>query len=141
MVFQTDLELEVPPDLDDNNCMMNENCKVERCYNRRNTSLVGYLESSWDEIDEMFGPIAEECRQYQSCDKSYNDWWLLINGEPVFIYDYKESRSYLSSEKIMFHVGGKSIQALFELMCVGFKPEQVLTQSDFRDRVFAKFSA
>ena len=141
MVFQTDLELEVPPDLDDNNCMMNENCKVERCYNRRNTSLVGYLESSWDEIDEMFGPIAEECRQYQSGDKSYNDWWLPINGEPVFIYDYKESRSYLSSEKMTFHVGGKSIQALFELMCVGFKPEQVLTQSDYRDRVFAKFSA
>ena len=28
MVFQTDLELEVPSDLDDNNCMMNE-MKVE----------------------------------------------------------------------------------------------------------------
>ena len=122
--------------------MMNEmKARVERSYNRKDTSLVGYLESSWDEINEIFGPIAEECREYQTCDKSYNDWWLLINGEPVFIYDYKESRSYLSSEKIMFHVGGKSIQALFELMCVGFKPEQVLTQSDFRDRVFAKFSA
>ena len=120
---------------------MNENCKVERCYNRKNTSLVGYLETSWDEIDEMFGPIAEECREYQTCDKTYNDWAFLINGEPVFIYDYKESRSYLSSEKIMFHVGGKSIQALFELMCVGFKPSQVLTMSDFRERVFAKFSA
>ena len=120
---------------------MNENCKVERSYNRKNTSLVGYLESSWDEIDEIFGPIAEECRVHQGCDKSFNDWEFLINGEPVYIYDYKESRSYLSSEKIMFHVGGKSIQALFELMCVGFKPEQVLTQSDYRDRLFAKFSA
>ena len=120
---------------------MNENCKVDRCYNRKNTSLVGYLESSWDEIDEMFGPIAEECRVHQACDKSFNDWEFLINGEPVYIYDYKESRSYLSSEKIMFHVGGKSIQALFELMCVGFKSEQVLTMSDYRERAFAKFSA
>ena len=121
--------------------MMNENCKVERSYNRKGTGLVGYVETSWDEIDEIFGPIAEECREYQVCDKSYNNWEFLINGEPVYIYDYKESRSYMGCEKMTFHVGGRSIQALFELMCVGFKSEQVLTMSDYRERVFAKFSA
>ena len=141
MVFQTDLELEVPPDLDDNNCMMNEmKAKVERCYNRRNTSLVGYVETTWNEINEIFGPIAEECRMSNG-DKSFNEWEFLINGEPVCIYDYKEGAWYNGETPITFHVGGKSIQALFELMVVGFKPEQVLTQSDYRDRVFAKFSA
>ena len=121
--------------------MVNEmKATVERSYNRKDTSLVGYLESSWDEINEMFGPIAEECREYQTCAKTYNDWAFLINGEPVYIYDYKEERSYMGSEKIMFHVGGRSIQALFELMCVGFKTEQVLTMSDFRERMWAKFA-
>ena len=121
--------------------MMNEmKAKVERCYSRRNTSLVGYVETTWNEINEIFGPIAEECR-ISDGDKSFNQWEFLINGETVCIYDYKEGAWYNGETPITFHVGGKSIQALFELMVVGFKPEQVLTQSDYRDRVFAKFSA
>ena len=47
--------LEVPPDLDDNSCMMNEMNKVEPLGNRKDTSLVGYVETSWYEIDAIFG--------------------------------------------------------------------------------------
>ena len=119
--------------------MMNEmKAKVERCYNRKNTSLVGYVETTWNEINEIFGPIAEECRVH-GCDKSQNEWEFTINGEPVCIYDYKEGAWYNGTAPITFHVGGRSIQALFELMCVGFKSSQVLTMSDYRERCFAKF--
>ena len=114
---------------------MNNVCKL---YEVGQNSLVGYIETTWEDINEKFGEeLAEDCRN-EGSDKSYNEWCFEINGTPVCIYDYKEPRSYLSCETMLFHVGSTSIQALFELMCVGFEPTNIMTREEYVNKRFGK---
>ena len=104
------------------------------------TSLVGYIECAQCELESVFGtPMSEIDEEWPSDGKTQNEWWVRINGSPMTIYDYKEDRPYEDYEKIMFHVGGESIQALFELMAVGFDSSQVLTRNELYNRRFSNF--
>ena len=99
-------------------------------------SIVGYLTTTKDELVRLFGDPSDEKDEY----KTQNAWNLKMNGEMVCIYDYKLDNKYEDWDIIEFHVAGKSIQALFELMVVGFEPSQVLTFQERRDRMWAKFA-
>ncbi len=106
-------------------------------------SLVGYIECTQCELESVFGTPTNETLADEWTDdpKVQNEWWLRINETTLTIYDYKEERHYLDCEKIMFHVGSnKGIQALFELMAVGFEPAQVLTREEFYNKRFGHFA-
>ena len=118
--------------------------KIEVLWDRddlKNTSLVGYIECTQCDLESVFGvPASEIDEEWPSDGKTQNEWWVRINGTVVIIYDYKEDRHYLDEETMMFHVAGESIQALFELMVVGFDAAQVLTREEFYNKRFGNFA-
>ena len=90
----------------------------------------------------MFGTPTNEtmAEEWKDDPKVSSEWWLRINETALTIYDYKENRPPAPDDKIMWHVGSKSIQALFELMAVGFEPSQVLTREEFYNKRFGSFA-
>tara|TARA_Y100000310_G_C20631146_1_gene788713 strand:+ start:715 stop:1086 length:372 start_codon:yes stop_codon:yes gene_type:complete len=109
----------------------------------KNCSLVGYIECTKHELEDKFGKnglaINREEDGYDD-PKVQNEWWVRINETNMTIYDYKEERPIADDDKIIWHVGSKGIQALFELMAVGFEPAQVLTREEFYNKRFSNFA-
>ena len=103
----------------------------------KNNSLVGYIECAQCELESVFGTPTNETLGEKWVDdpKVQNEWWLKINGTTLAIYDYKMYKEIPRDERITWHIGSSSIQALFELMVVGFDSKQVLTCSEYRDRL------
>jgi hypothetical protein len=104
----------------------------------KDSSLVGYIECAKCELESVFGRPTNEYEGNEVADdgKVQHEWWLKINGTALTIYDYKMYREIDDDEKITWHIGSSSIQALFELMVVGFDSSQVLTCSDYREKLF-----
>ena len=82
------------------------------------TSLRGYLDARYSELVELFGPPLVDGDGY----KVDAEWNLVFNDETmVTIYNYKTGKNYrkangLNVEDIeVWHVGGKSISAVFAL--------------------------
>ena len=107
----------------------------------KNCSLVGYIECAQCELESVFGTPTNETlgKEWTDDPKVQVEWWLRINETALTIYDYKEGRPIASDDKVMWHVGCKSIQGLFELMAVGFEPAQVLTRDQFYNKRFSEF--
>ena len=106
----------------------------------KNSSVTGYIECTQNELESVFGTPTNETMAEEWTDdpKVQAEWWIRINETKLTIYDYKEDRPIASDDKIMWHVGSnQGIQALFELMAVGFEPAQVLTREEMRNRLFA----
>jgi hypothetical protein len=106
-------------------------------------SLVGYIECTKHELEDKFGKnglaINREEGGYDD-PKVQNEWWVRINETKLTIYDYKEDRPIADDDKIIWHIGSdQGIQALFELMVVGFEPAQVLTREEFYNKRFGNF--
>ena len=107
-------------------------------------SLVGYIECAKCELESVFGRAGSEINFEEGGfddPKVQYEWWLRINETKLTIYDYKEDRPIADDDKVIWHVGSnKGIQALFELMAVGFEPAQVLTREEFYNKRFGHFA-
>jgi len=121
--------------------------KIEVLWDREdinNCSLTGYVECTKSDLESVFGKNGLEVNVEEGGDpdpKTTNEWWVRINETVVVIYDYKEDRPIAADDKIIWHVSSNNgIQALFELMVVGFKPEQVLTREEYYNRRFRNFA-
>ena len=126
--------------------MMNEmKNKIEKLWDFdqiKGCSLVGYIECTQCELESVFGTPTNETLADEWTDdpKVQNEWWVRINETKLTIYDYKEDRPIADDDKVIWHVGSnKGIQALFELMAVGFEPAQVLTREEFYNKRFGAF--
>ena len=119
--------------------MKNEIEKLWKFDSIKNCSLTGYIECTQDELESVFGtPTSETLGEEWTDDpKVQAEWWVRINETNLTIYDYKENKPSDRDDKIMWHVGSnQGIQALFELMAVGFEPAQVLTRDEFYNKLF-----
>ena len=75
------------------------------------TSLMGYVSASYDELVRLFGEPNSSGDEY----KVDVEWMMLINGEPVTIYNYKDGPNYLGKTarhpkywgSYDWHIGGK----------------------------------
>ena len=119
--------------------MKNEIEKLWKFDSVKNTGCVGYIECAQCELESVFGTPTNEAEgnEVGNDTKVQKEWWLRINETALTIYDYKEDNAIESDQKVMWHVGCKSIQGLFELMAVGFDPSQVLTREEFYNKRFA----
>jgi len=122
--------------------MMNEIEKLWEFDSIKNCSVTGYIECAKCELESVFGtPTNEQIDDWTDDPKVTSEWWLRINETVLTIYDYKENRPPADDDKIMWHVGSnQGIQALFELMAVGFEPSQVLTREEFYNKRFGSFA-
>ena len=126
--------------------MMNKKDEIEKLWkfdSIKNCSLTGYIECTQDELEDVFGPPTNEemAEEWTDDPKVQAEWWVRINETNLTIYDYKEDKPSAGDDKIMWHVGSnQGIQALFELMAIGFKPSQVLTRDEFYNKRFSEFA-
>jgi hypothetical protein len=79
------------------------------------TSLVGYFDATWTDLNTIFGPIP--VYELSADDKTSISISLRIDKEVITIYDWKES--YLPGHKpnatYEFHIGGCSTKAVEKL--------------------------
>ena len=79
--------------------------KVKRVKNIDGTSLVGYIDTTFKRLVEVFGrPCIEGKGLY---DKISILWRLSINNKTVTIYDYKEPVMPVEG-RYRWHIGGYS---------------------------------
>jgi len=80
--------------------------RIDREPNVSGTSLQGNVFANYSELLEAFGPpnhCSDVC--YEDGGGKVNcEWDLIIDGEPVTIYDWKEGKKY--TKVTDWHVGG-----------------------------------
>ena len=84
------------------------------------TGLQGYIETNYEDIVEAYGPPTA----FDIDGKVQIEWELLLDGEPVTIYDWKTSMPVQQVQR--WNVGGKKKDAVF-MAWAGIKGARVLT--------------
>ena len=111
--------------------------KIEKIYDFdvvKNTSLVGYIRATQNELESTFGtPTSEIDPSSLSDDGKVNvEWMLTIDGDPITIYDYKQSQKDRDKE-VLWHIGGEDFGAVLKMHACGW--EKAVTHPEFVDRL------
>jgi hypothetical protein len=101
----------------------------------KDCSLMGYMKYSREELESCFGTPHNELDDTDIADdgKVQHEWWFDIDGTPVTIYDYKESKDVPEDEPILWHIGGENYGAVLAIHSLGF--EKAVTRPEYMERL------